>query len=537
MVCLADKLGGRGSISEIRKGIRENQQQLQNLATSARELKSKILEPTVAKISVAYRESAEFDDDESDSDEESRSDSEEPPAKRRSLSPEDDSLPEVGRTRSGRIYQPAMTEANSEGRREVTLPPPFTEHSPRSTASKNPPLPTLDEAIPQPTQQAPVGFYAAINTEKRYLKNSKAKSSQRERTNKNKPPTLSIRSDALGLGPYYFDYATPPPSSGFIPVSTNYFGSGDYRSWQAECSLSSNTTVDVGPTPREPSTVVCNQEPPQGSKTPSCVPTKTEIQDHVLSPMASEISSIDKRNHEEPRHLSEILGESEPNEMSQAGTKSSKSPDSGVQAERSMKKPLASRKSKPPPIYSPKTIEATEADARNHGIPPGYSLKNWNPTEEPILLLGSVFDASSLGKWIYDWTVYHKGLGTPLSQKADELWLLLTQLARKVKSAKEVMPQIRVNENRELVDDFIESAERLTDRLKKLLKTCEQPMLKAGKGMEKSKQRINAGTEFVEMLFGTERMLEATEKFISGLRLWNLRFDANCESILRKPYE
>ena len=39
------------------------------------------------------------------------------------------------------------------------------------------------------------------------------------------------------------------------------------------------------------------------------------------------------------------------------------------------------------------------------GIPAGYSFKNWDPREEPILLLGSVFDAYSLGKWIYDCTV------------------------------------------------------------------------------------------------------------------------------------
>lgn len=152
------------------------------------------------------------------------------------------------------------------------------------------------------------------------------------------------------------------------------------------------------------------------------------------------------------------------------------------------------------------------------------------------MLLGSVFDAYSLGKWIYDWTVYHQGPDTPLSERADELWLLLSQVARKVKSAKEVMPRIRLEGNRELVNDFVESAERLTDRLKKLLKACEQPMLRAGKGVQKGRLGTNAGTEFVHMLFGTERMLEGTEKFMVGLRLWNLRFDANCERVLQRPH-
>ncbi|TEY23245.1 hypothetical protein BOTCAL_1496g00020 [Botryotinia calthae] len=189
-------------------------------------------------------------------------------------------------------------------------------------------------------------------------------------------------------------------------------------------------------------------------------------------------------------------------------------------------------KPQPPPE------KATEADARRHHIPAGYSLKNWDPTEEPIMLLGSVFDANSLGKWIYDWTVYHHGPATPLSDMAGELWLLLIQLAGKVKRAEECMPRIRQPDNREMVDDFIESGERLTEKLKKLLKACEAPMLKAGRSGTKSATTQlgkNAGTEFVDSIFGRDRQLEHTEKFMASVRLWNMRFDANCEEILRKP--
>lgn len=50
---------------------------------------------------------------------------------------------------------------------------------------------------------------------------------------------------------------------------------------------------------------------------------------------------------------------------------------------------------------------ATDEDAKNHGVPAGYSLKNWDPEEKPILLVGSVFDANSLGKWTYDWKVFY----------------------------------------------------------------------------------------------------------------------------------
>ncbi|KAJ1328042.1 hypothetical protein MN608_07378 [Microdochium nivale] len=179
--------------------------------------------------------------------------------------------------------------------------------------------------------------------------------------------------------------------------------------------------------------------------------------------------------------------------------------------------------------------KATEADARRHKIPTGYSLKNWDPSEEPIMLLGSVFDANSLGKWIYDWTVYTHGPSVPISDMAGDLWLLLIQLSGKVKRSEDVVPRIRTKENRELVEDFILSGERLMDKLRSLLKRCEAPMLKASKRKETAQLGKNSGTEFVECLFGPDREIEKTEKFMQSVRLWNLRFDANCEEILKKP--
>lgn len=198
------------------------------------------------------------------------------------------------------------------------------------------------------------------------------------------------------------------------------------------------------------------------------------------------------------------------------------------------------RSSSQPPTVAPGkanlTPEATEADARRHRLPPGYSLKNWDPTEEPILLLGSVFDANSLGKWIYDWTVYHHGPATPVTDMAEELWLLLVQLAGKIKRAEKCMDRIRTKDNREMVDDFIESGQRLTGKLNKLLKACETPMLKVRRKLAKGNQLgENAGTEFVDTIFGRDRELDGTERFMTSARLWNLRFDANCEDVLRRP--
>ncbi|KJZ78579.1 hypothetical protein HIM_01970 [Hirsutella minnesotensis 3608] len=182
----------------------------------------------------------------------------------------------------------------------------------------------------------------------------------------------------------------------------------------------------------------------------------------------------------------------------------------------------------------PTPAKATEADARRHKIPTGYSLKNWDPAEEPILLIGSVFDANSLGKWIYDWTVFHEGATTPIADMAGELWLLLIQLSVNIKESEEKVGMVRSAENREIVEEFIDAGERLMDKLRTLLKACEAPMLKAARKKQSSLGK-NSGAEFVDTLFGRDRELAKTEKFMQSVRLFNLRFDANCSEILSEP--
>ncbi|KAI5247634.1 hypothetical protein E4T42_05920 [Aureobasidium subglaciale] len=184
----------------------------------------------------------------------------------------------------------------------------------------------------------------------------------------------------------------------------------------------------------------------------------------------------------------------------------------------------------------PKRATATDRDARAAGIPAGYNFKNWDPNEEPILLLGSVFDANSLGKWIYDWTVAFHGPSTPITEMAGDLWLSLIQLAGKIKRAEECLPRVRHRDDREMIDDFLDSGERLWERFNKLLKVCEKHMLKTAKrdrGSDKLYMGNNSGREFVETIFGRDRELERTEKLTTGIRLWGMRFDANCEDVLR----
>ena len=152
-------------------------------------------------------------------------------------------------------------------------------------------------------------------------------------------------------------------------------------------------------------------------------------------------------------------------------------------------------------------------------------------------MLGSVFDANSLGKWIYDWTVFYYGPATPMTEIAGELWLLLIQLAGKIKRAEDIMSRIRQTASRDLVDDFLESGERLWQRFNKLLKICENFMWKAAKkengGAKNVTMGKNSGCEFVDTMFGRDREMEETEALMQRIRHWTMNFDAKCDEVLK----
>ncbi len=169
-------------------------------------------------------------------------------------------------------------------------------------------------------------------------------------------------------------------------------------------------------------------------------------------------------------------------------------------------------------------------------IPEGYSVTHWDTDEVPLVLLGSVFDANSLGKWMYDWTVYRHGGSSPMAGVAGDLWTHLIKLAGKMKRAEVCLPRIRGVESRALLDDFIQSGYRLWRKFEQLLRACENYMWRTvvpGKEGKKVLLGKNAGMEFVATMFGRDRELVNTEQLVNSIRLWSLRFDANCNEILK----
>ena len=180
--------------------------------------------------------------------------------------------------------------------------------------------------------------------------------------------------------------------------------------------------------------------------------------------------------------------------------------------------------------------EEQKAKAAEHGITPDYSLKNWDPKERPIILLGSVFDANSLGEWIYNWTKFHHSRHHKATQVAGKLWELLIALGGKLKRARDFSQLIIRQENREIVEDFTENGERLWSKLKLLLAACEKYMWKGAKNGENGfRMGKESGAEFVEAMFSSDKQWEDTEKLMKGVQIWCDRFEVNCEEILARP--
>ncbi len=172
----------------------------------------------------------------------------------------------------------------------------------------------------------------------------------------------------------------------------------------------------------------------------------------------------------------------------------------------------------------------TAQDRAEAGIPAGYSTKNWDPAEEPIFLLGSVFDANSLGKWIYDWTVYRHGPGTVALGVAGDLWLALIALAGKIRQAEHLLRRKGGNSSkRRVIEDFLDDGDELWEQFRALLRKCEKSMMRVARRDHGTGQVVSmgasSGCEFVDYIFGEGRGLEQTEDLIHSMSSWDKRFE------------
>lgn len=167
---------------------------------------------------------------------------------------------------------------------------------------------------------------------------------------------------------------------------------------------------------------------------------------------------------------------------------------------------------------------ATDGDAGQYSNPPGYDLKLFDITETLFKVLGFVFDADELGKWIYDVVVSKHGPRTLIADMARTFWRVLIQLDTNINRSKESWESIRAPEDLDVVEDFIISGRRQISKLQRLLSACERSML----GLL-SEGSSGSGIDFVETLYNRDVMLKDTERFVEGLELWIRRWKDNCE--------
>ena len=174
--------------------------------------------------------------------------------------------------------------------------------------------------------------------------------------------------------------------------------------------------------------------------------------------------------------------------------------------------------------------QATEEDRLRHNIGPGYSTKNWDPTERPIILLGSVFDANSVGNYIYDWTVAHYKSGTPMSEVAGDLWVLLIKFGGRMKRAEAGISNTRSKSKRIGIQEAINKGQLIWKSFETLLKKCEQYMWQGAQKDPDTGATImpkDAGSELVKGFFDRERKLRETEAVMQQLRNWIMDFEGN----------
>lgn len=185
------------------------------------------------------------------------------------------------------------------------------------------------------------------------------------------------------------------------------------------------------------------------------------------------------------------------------------------------------------PLELPWHREPTVADAKKHYIAPGRCLKHWDPDEEPILLLTSVFDANSLGKWVLDQTARIYGEHDEMTELAADFWFEHIKLGGKIKHARSRLPNITDSSALQRVKEFITSGNKLVNELEEILKKCEQRVLEVTGITEIPKLGHKSVVVFIDTFIGrSPAQRDAFDDLTQSIREWNHWFDTECALLL-----
>ncbi|KAJ8174723.1 hypothetical protein LV161_008844 [Aspergillus fumigatus] len=169
--------------------------------------------------------------------------------------------------------------------------------------------------------------------------------------------------------------------------------------------------------------------------------------------------------------------------------------------------------------------------AASYGIPVGYSLRNWDPAERPIVLAGSVFDSNSLGKWIFDWARRAFGAGSVSVDIAGDLWLLMIRLAGRLSRLERLRDVRTVGRSsigtgvNGLLHAVFGEGLLLWDELLELVSTCGRSMYSTDEYSCLRRFGQESGIAFVQTLLRMPGALPWTQRFMRKVQAWERRFD------------
>ena len=189
--------------------------------------------------------------------------------------------------------------------------------------------------------------------------------------------------------------------------------------------------------------------------------------------------------------------------------------------------------------------KATSKDCVRYGIPPDLDLEMWNPEEQPILLLKTVFDADSVGKWIYDCTSQLYGPETAVAGIVHFLSAQLTEMSVKAGRIKKALHILGDNPPKKILLYFLEAASRLVCHFQDIIRRCERTILDTidrgdddddngddgndNDNDEQSGREDHMGAEFFKCMFGPKKELDAVEEFMTAAHEWCHCFELQCK--------
>lgn len=170
-------------------------------------------------------------------------------------------------------------------------------------------------------------------------------------------------------------------------------------------------------------------------------------------------------------------------------------------------------------------INPYEYIARN--VPKGYNMKHYYVGEFPIVLMGSVFDPYSLGKWMYDWAVYLWGTDNEDTECVEDLWLILIRWTASLK-------RLTVLQEYILPTDWcIELAQHqgyglsLRDELSSLIYLLGLSCQLTSNISTNSPTSVSA-EQLLNTMFRSIDQGRLTTKLLSRMSSWTAKCDATC---------